>query len=162
MRYSKGFKASIVRKTVDGTGRSVSEIAKECGVHPATISAWIEQQKTGTMSHDGSGAIPPAHRHPGEKLALLLESKTVATDEMGDWLRRHGLHSEHLPLWEQELTTMTNDANKAQKDENATLRKENKRLQKENERQKQALVEAAILLTLKKKHRNLFEDDKED
>ena len=161
MRYSKGFKASIVRKTMDGTGRTVNEIAKECGVHTATIGAWIELYRTGTLSLDGSDAIPPSHRHPGEKLALLLESKTVATDEVGDWLRRRGLHSEHLPLWEQELTSMANDTNKTNKDDNTALRKENKRLQKENERQKQALAEAAILLTLKKKYQNLFEDDKE-
>lgn len=48
------------------------------------------------------------------------------------------------------------------RDENAALRKENKRLQKELARKEKALAEVAVLLTLKKKHPNLFEEDGED
>ena len=34
---------------------------------------------------------------------FLLESKNIREAEMGEWLRRNGLHSEHLGLWEQVL-----------------------------------------------------------
>jgi transposase-like protein len=86
----------------------------------------------------------------------------MAEDGRGEWLRQHGLHSEHLPLWEQELTSIMKDKQTDMRNDNANLRKENKRLQKENERQKKALAEAAILLTLKKKFQNLFVEDEED
>jgi hypothetical protein len=111
---------------------------------------------------DEGDSIPPSERHPGEKLALLLESKTIAAERMGEWLRGHGLHSEHLPLWEQELTTTMNDKDKDSKTAISTLRKENKRLQKELARKEKALAEVAILLTLKKKYPTLFEQEEED
>jgi transposase-like protein len=162
MKYSMGFRASIVRKTQDGTGRSVYEVARETGVSAATISSWKEQYKAGTLSLDGCESVTPSQRSPGEKLSILLESRIIADENRGEWLRQRGLHSEHLPLWEQELTTMMNDKQTTLRSENSILKKDNKRLHKENERQKEALAEAAILLTLKKKFPNLFEESKED
>ena len=162
MKYSMGFRASIIRKTLDGSGRSVYQIAKETGINSATIANWIDQHKAGKLSLDGCDAVTPDQRNPGEKLALLLEGKAMAEEGRGEWLRQHGLHSEHLPLWEQELTAIMNDKQADIRNDNANLRKENKRLQKENERQKKALAEAAILLTLKKKFHHLFAEDRED
>ena len=46
--------------------------------------------------------------------------------------------------------------------ENTELKKDNKKLKKEVERQKEALAEAAILITLKKKYPNLFADSGDD
>lgn len=91
-------------------------------------------------------------------MALLLESKTIGPDSMGEWLRQQGLHSEHLSLWEQELTTMANNTANRKQDENVQLRKENKRLQKELAEKEKALADAAVLLMLKKKHQRLFEE----
>ena len=158
MRYSEGFKASIVRKSQDGLGRSIDDLARDSGVHPATIGRWIQALRAGTLTLDGGDGIQPSHRHPGEKLALLLESKTIGPDGMGEWLRQQGLHSEHLSLWEQELTTMANGTANKKQDENAQLRKENKRLHKELAEKEKALADAAVLLMLKKKHQKLFEE----
>jgi len=81
MRYSMGFKASIVRKSQDGSGRSIDELARESGIHSATIGRWIQQYRAGTLSLDGSDAIQPSHCHPGEKLSLLLEAgQSVPTE----------------------------------------------------------------------------------
>jgi len=151
-----GFRASIVRKTQVGSGKSVYQLSQETGISPATITKWIGQFKAGTLSLDGCDALTPAQRSPGEKLSLLLESRTIPEADRGEWLRQRGLHSEHIPLWEQELTSIMNDKQSNLRDENSQLKRENKRLQKENERQKEALAEAAILLTLKKKYPSLF------
>jgi transposase len=161
MRYSQGFKASIIRKSQDGSGRSLDDLARESGVHPATLGRWIQKFRAGTLAADGTDGILPSQRHPGEKLALLLESRTVSPEGMGEWIRRHGLHSEHLPLWEQELTTMASGKDDQGRNENAQLRKENRQLQKELARKEKALAEAAVLLMLKKKHPALFEGDGE-
>lgn len=158
MRYSEGFKASIVRKSQDGSGRTIDDLSRDSGVHPATIGRWIQAFRAGTLAPDGGDGIQPSHRHPGEKLALLLESKTIGPDSMGEWLRQQGLHSEHLSLWEQELTTMANNTANRKQDENVQLRKENKRLQKELAEKEKALADAAVLLMLKKKHQRLFEE----
>jgi transposase len=161
MRYSKGFKASVIRKVLQSPPRSINEVAKETGIYPATISDWIRQHKAGTLEMDAGDALVPTQRHPGEKMALLLESKTIATEELGEWLRRNGLHSEHLPLWEQELTSIMSNKTDDAKSEIAALRKENKELKKELARKEKALAETAVLLTLKKKFPNLFETDAE-
>jgi len=150
MKYSIGFRASIIRKTLDGSGRSVYQIARETGINYTTITGWIEQHKAGKLSLDGCDAVTPDQRNPGEKLALLLEGKAMAEDGRGELLRQHGLHSEQLPLWEQELTSIMN----------ANLRKENRRLQKENERQKKALAEVAIVLILMSELRRTMRESK--
>jgi transposase len=109
---------------------------------------------------DDSG-LTPSQRSPGEKLALLLESKTLPENALGEWLRQNGLHSEHLALWEQELSTMVRDKQANLNEENKALRKQNKELQKELARKEKALAEAAILITLKKKFPNLFQEEEE-
>lgn len=162
MRYSEGFRASIVKKTQDGSGRSIYQIARETGINPLTIKNWIAKFKHGRLSLDGSDTITPSQRSPGEKLALLLESQTLEDDTKGEWLRTHGLHSEHLPMWEQELVSIMNDKQTDLKAENTQLKKENKALQKEMKRQEKALSELAILISLKKKYPNLFEENEED
>jgi len=162
MRYSSGFKASAVRKIVDGSGRSINDVAKEVGIYPATLSDWIRQHNAGKLGLDEGDSISPNDRNPSERFVLLLESKTIEPDKLGEWLRLHGLHSEHLTLWEQELTDTMADKDKNEKAELASLRKENKSLKKELARKEKALAEAAVLITLKKKYPNLFEQDEED
>jgi transposase len=162
MRYSSGFKASAVRKVIEGTGRSITEVAKETGIYPATLGDWIRRYKDGRLGLEEGDSISPGDRNPGEKLTLLLESKTLAPEKMGEWLRSRGLHSEHLTLWEQELVDTMQDKDIRAKAENAALRKENKALKKELARKEKALAEAAILITLKKKYPNLFEQEEAD
>ena len=162
MKYSAGFRSSIVRKTLDGSGRSISEVAHETGVSDQTIRNWIEKYRAGKLDVDDATGMKPDQRNPAEKLSLLLESKSLDEHSRGEWLRQHGLHSEHLSLWEQELTEVMNDKQSDQKQKNSELNKENKRLKRELERKEKALSEAAVLLTLKKKFRNLFQDEDEE
>lgn len=146
---------------MESDGKRLDVIALENGVHPATLGRWIQLYRNGTLEAAGSDGIQPARRNPGEKLALILESRTIGQADMGEWLRRHGLHTEHLRLWEQELSTMANGTEKKNKDEVPELRKENRALKKELARKEKALAEAAILITLKKNYPTLFEDDRE-
>ena len=88
---------------------------------------------------------------------LWKGKNTKGEEQKGEWLRQHGLHSEHLPLWEQELTAVMNNKQSDLNQKNAELKKENKRLQKELERKEKALAEAAVLLTLKKIPHSVFE-----
>lgn len=162
MKYSPGFRSSVVRKTLDGSGRSVAEVARETGVSYATIVNWKEKYRVGKLDVDDATGATPDQRSPGEKLKLLLASRTLDEEQKGEWLRQHGLHSEHLPLWEQELTAAMNDKQTDLNQKNNELKKENRRLQRELARKEKALAEAAVLLTLKKKFRNLFATEDEE
>ncbi len=50
MKCSMGFRASTVRKTQEGSGRTVYEVAKETGVSPVTITTWIQLYRKGKLS----------------------------------------------------------------------------------------------------------------
>lgn len=162
MKYSPGFRSSVVRKTLDDSGRSVAEVSRETGVSYATVLSWIKKYRLGKLDVDDATGMTPDQRNPGEKLTLLLESKTLEEDQRGEWLRQHGLHSEHLPLWEQELTAVMNNKQTDLNQKNNELKKENRRLQRELTQKEKALAEAAVLLTLKKKFRNLFSTEDEE
>ena len=162
MKYSPGFRSSVVRKTLDGSGRSIAQVSRETGVSYATIANWIDKHRLGKLDVDDATGLTPDQRNPGEKLTLLLESRTLDGDQKGEWLRQHGLHSEHLTLWEQELTAVMNDKQTDLNQKNNELKKENKRLQRELAQKEKALAEAAVLLTLKKKFRNLFASEDEE
>ncbi|NCC66393.1 MAG: helix-turn-helix domain-containing protein [Spirochaetia bacterium] len=168
MKYSKGFKSSIVRRVVEDGTKNVHQVSKETGISSATINSWIEMHKAGRLTLDSTDELTPSSRSPGEKLALLLESKMLDDESRGEWLRKQGLHSEHLPLWEQELAGMVQDKESALKNENTNLKKEKKQLEKElraKERElaekEKALADAAVLLLLKKKHQKLFQEEEE-
>ena len=37
MKYSEGFKASVVKRTQDGSGRTIAQVAGEVGLSPSTL-----------------------------------------------------------------------------------------------------------------------------
>jgi transposase-like protein len=163
MRYSEGFRNSVLRKVLPPESRSVYAVAKEVGVSPMTLQNWLNKVKEGKMIIDSKGVEPtPSERGPAEKLRLLLESRTLSEDQKGDWLRRHGMHTEHLSLWEQELEGIVTDKQQNLKQENSDLKKENKELKKELARSQAAMAEALALLTLKKKADRLLGLDEEN
>jgi transposase len=152
MKYSEGFRNSVLKKVLPPNNQSVYSVAKEVGVSAITIHSWLSKLKDGTLSFNREGADPtPSQRDVSEKFKLLLESKMLPDEEMGEWLRQHGLHSEHLVLWEQEMEGIVTDKQQDLKHQIAKLKKEIKLLKKERVRDKSAMAEALALLTLKKK-----------
>ena len=98
--------------------------------------------------------IIPKEKSNLEKFSILLESRSIAEDKKGEWLRENGLHAEHLTLWEQELAknmSTKTEGNESLKAANKKLEKDNRELQKELKRKEKALAEMAALYTLKKK-----------
>jgi transposase len=163
MRYSKGFRNGVLRKVLPPESRSVSSVAREVGISPVTLQSWLNRVREGTLDVDHEGFEPtPEQRAAAEKFRILLESKTKDTESLGEWLRQHGLHSEHLTLWEQELEGLVTDKQQDLKKENAELKKAVRRLERENQRQQAAMAEALALITLQKKTAKLFESDAED
>jgi transposase len=161
MRYSKGFKTSVLKKILPPAERSVREVAKETGVSENTIYIWLKKLQNGTFNTDDS-ELRPNDRSIKEKLRLLLEGRSKSEDELGKWLRENGLHSEHLTLYEQEIKDIVTDRNEKYKEENKKLRKEKKALEKELRRKEKALAEMAALLTLKKKADEIWGEPEED
>jgi len=163
MRYSQGFKHSVLRRVLPPSNEMISSVARETGVSDQTIRNWLGHYNDGRMSVDTEGFEPnPSQRGAREKFRLLLEGKQLSEEQLGEWLRRHGLHSEHLTLWEQELEGIVMDKQEQLRRKNKELEQENRRLKREAQRNEKAMAEALALLTLKKKAEKLFASDEEE
>jgi transposase len=163
LKYSIGFRNSILRKVLPPENRSVASVAREAGISAVTIQSWIGKVKDGTLELASEGFEPtPGQRSPAEKFRLLLQGKLLPEDQRGEWLRQNGLHAEHLTLWEQELSSTMADQHHDLKAEVAALKKQNKALEKELTRKEKALAEVVALLTLKKKLTDRFGEAEAD
>ncbi len=160
-KYSTGFRNNILRKVLPPNNRPIALVSREEGVSQQAIKNWIARVKDGTLDLM-SGELDPDQRSVTEKLSLLLESRSIQEDKLGEWLRQNGLHTEHLSLWEQELRHKMSDQDKAVREENRKLKKENKNLHKELQRKEKALAEMAALMVLKKKADVLWGEDEVD
>ena len=161
MRYSSGMKAAIIKRILPPNEESVAAVSRETGVSAATIHYWKKQAAEGMLDL-GDGEVRPRDRSPAEKFTLLLESRSIDEEQHGEWLRSHGLHTEHLPLWEQELREIVTEKEKKQREELAELKRKNKELDRELRRKDKALAETAALLALKKKAEAIWGDDEDD
>lgn len=160
MRYSNGFRQSIMKRVVPPACQPVKEVSLEVGISEQTIRNWMEKAKSGRLDV-ADGEIAPGDRQASEKLKLVIESKGIEPERMGEWLRGQGLHSEHIALWEQELATIVADKDDATKAENQLLKKKLKETERELARKEKALAELAALLALKKKAAAIWGDDEE-
>lgn len=163
MRYSHGFKNSVLVKLLPPVNQNVAAVARDTGVTEQTIRNWLSQYNDGKMAIETDGFEPnPSHRGAREKFRLLLEGKQLDDAKLGDWLRKNGLHTEHLALWEQELEGIVMDKQEELRRKNKELKKENRRLKRDAQRNEKAMAEALALLTLKKKAERLFDSDEDD
>ena len=162
-RYSQGFKNAVLLRVLPPNNQSISAVARDTGVTEQTLRNWLAQYKDGTLSVDTDGAFPtPGQRSVREKFRLLMQGKQLSEEQLGEWLRTHGLHTEHLALWEQELEGVVMDKQEELRQKNKEQAQEIRRLKREAKRNEKAMAEALALLTLKKKVDKLFESDEED
>jgi transposase len=160
MKYSMGFKQGILKKVLPPESRPVHEVSKEVGIAEQTIRNWMERAKDGTLIAE-DGEIAPRERRASEKLKLVIESKSIEPERMGEWLRERGLHSEHIALWEQELANIVADKDDALKQELQRTKKKLKETERELARKDKALAEFAALVALKKKAEAIWGDGEE-
>ncbi|MGH9439915.1 MAG: transposase [Terriglobia bacterium] len=161
MRYSQGFKESVLKKVLPPESKSVAEVSRDTGIAAWTIYQWKRAVREGKLDEAG-GQLRPEDRNPGEKLRLVIEGSALEEARRGEWLREHGLHTEHLRLWEQELRDIVSDKDRKLRQEPAETKKRLKEKERELARKEKALAEVAALLTLKKKADAIWGDDEED
>jgi transposase len=152
---------SILKKVLPPEGRSISEVSRETGVNPQTIRNWINRSQSGILA-DGAQDSCPRFLTPKEKYQLVVEAAGIDDEQLGEFLRERGLHSEHITIWDQELRDMIEKKNEQQDKENKALKKKVKELEKELQRKEKALAEAAALLILKKKLDALTREREDD
>lgn len=161
MEYPAAFKTEMVRKMSGPHARSARELAQEAGVHQTTLSYW--KREAGKFD-DMTGKIKkhkrPADRKPEEKLDLVLQASLLMDEELGEFLRRNGLHEADLERWRQEALTGLGDRRPEKK--RSSDAQQIRKLEKELTRKDRALAEVAALLVLQKKAREIWGDGDDD
>lgn len=81
----------------------------------------------------------PQERSAAEKLKTVIEFESLPTEKRGEFLRREGLHSDHIDAWKKSMQAGLEPARKI------------KELEREPHRKDKALAETTALLVLKTK-----------
>ncbi len=154
MKFTEGFKKSMVEKLLTPGGLGISELSKEIGVSNQTLYNWRDK-----FVNEDDTAKSPRKWNMREKYSALIEAAGFSGEELGKWLRQTGLRSEHLELWRKEIEQLVSSPK--DKEEIRKLKSENKKLRKELHRKEKALAETAALLTLKKKAAAIWGEEEE-
>jgi transposase len=167
--YSRSFKALMVRKVADPSGASTTSIAEEAGVSRSTLYRWLSETDTVDVADQPdppsfsqslrrmSTMKRPQDWTPEEKLAAVLEAASLSEEDLGPFLRSQGLHEAHLQQWHDQMLVGLEPLEGKRNE-----RKRIHELEKEIQRKDKALAEAAALLVLKKKARDLWVDEDDD
>lgn len=150
---SEEFKKSAVQKFHSRGARSVEEVAGGIGV-----SAWSLYQWSKRFSAIDPGMKKsekrPQDRSASEKLKVVIEFESLAVDKRGEFLRREGLHLEHLEAWKKSMQAALEPGWKLTANERAERAEDKKKireLERDLHRKDRALAETTALLVLKKK-----------
>ena len=161
MKYSAAFKAKMVQKMLGG--RSANALAQEAGLHQPTLSKWLRDasslqavKRRGKSEQGKTEGRRPDDWSAEDKLEAVLEAKRLSGSDLGEFLRRQGLHEEQLRQWEAAAVESLRGRKSAGKSAEAKRVKE---LERELRRKEKALAEAAALLVLRKKAEALWGDE---
>jgi len=172
VEYSTKFKRTMIKKLVGSGRRTATALAKETGISQSTLSRWLNTAgSVGGMSDDRD---PVTKRRPKdwsaeEKLEAVTEAERLSEEELGEFLRRKGLHEAQLTEWRDLARDGALGALGSRKA--GIPRKESpskgearqiRELERELKRKDKALAETAALLVLQKKVRAIWGDGDDD
>lgn len=145
------FRRAAVEKLHRRGVRTVEEIAGGLGVSSWSLYQWSKR-------YDNAEGMKknrrPGDRSAQEKLKAVIEFEGLAGDKQGEYLRREGLHSDHIGAWKKSMEAGLESGggvHQATRAERAADKRKIKELEKELHRKDRALAETTALLVLKKK-----------
>ena len=156
--YSTAFKANIVRQLASPGGPSASALSKEVGVCQPTLSRWLREAGDRVTAMKKPTNKRPRDWSPEEKMAAVVDASSVSEEQLGAFLRRKGLHQAQLDQWREAMVLALGGEHKRKAISSAQARRL-RELEKELRRKDKALAEAAALLVLKKKAREIWGDE---
>ncbi|MFQ5544264.1 MAG: transposase [Nitrospiria bacterium] len=150
MRHSVEFKKLAVQKYLSRGNRTVNDILEEIGVASPTLYQWRDQFASVLGMKKPT---KPQSRSVDEKLKALTEYDALPPEKRGEYLRKKGLHEEHLIEWRSQVEEALLPKKKSlrERQELAAEKNKVKQLEREIRRKDKALAEVSALLVLKKK-----------
>jgi transposase-like protein len=145
------FRKAAVEKFQSRGSRSVEEVARVLGVSSWSLYQW---RKRYGKADEMKNHRRPADRRVQEKLKAVIEFEGLEGEKQGEYLRREGLHSEHIAGWKKSMEAGLGGGGgltAANRSEWAADKKKIKELERDISRKDRALAETTALLVLKKK-----------
>jgi len=108
MQYSSGLKARMIQRMSGRDSLSANKLSEEVGISQNTPSRWLreapEEKKVKRNGHLAERSpMRPEAVPPAEKLRLVMEASTLSENELGEFLRRNGLHEAQLEAWRKKV-----------------------------------------------------------
>jgi transposase-like protein len=158
--YNESFKSKMVQRLVGPGAVSANQLAREVGIHQATLSRWLLQSKD-RMDGVKLGR-PPEPRRPEdwsaeERLRVVMEASRLRDEELGAFLRREGIHEATLAEWRTAVLEALGPQKRVTSDSRRV-----RELEKQLRRKDKALAETAALLVLQKKVQAIWGDEDDD
>lgn len=166
MEYSELVRARMVRRMVGPGALGATALSRETGIPQPTLSRWLRgaaslRLVTPKQDDDRTDAEPTAEPKrpqdwaPMERMQFVLDAHGLGDQELGELLRRRGVHREQLDLWRAEADGFGQHPTSRRSPESKRIRE----LEREVARKDKALAETAALLVLQKKLQLLFPAD---
>lgn len=164
MEYSDVVKARMVRRMLGPNGVSATALEAETGIPQPTLSRWLRATASikgvSRTKPSTTPTTPPAPETPAtpkrpqdwsamERAQAVLAASELADEELGEFLRRQGLHREQLDEWRSAFEEALAQPRRSHRPSNDAKRI--KELEREIARKDKALAETAALLVLKKR-----------
>lgn len=151
--YSPSFKEAALQKLLAPANRPVREIAEEMGCSAVTLYDW--KKKCGSIADmkKHNDKRRPKDWTAEEKFSAIFTYEKLPPEEQGAFLRKHGLHTEHIEAWKKSMKMALDQQKTERAHRLELLEKERtiKELKNNLQRKDKALAETTALLVLKKK-----------
>jgi transposase len=170
MEYAENVKARMLRRMLGPDAVTATSLAQETGISQATLSRWRAAASIKGVSSTKPTQPPTpetttvAKRQQDwtalERAQAVLAASALGEAELGEFLRREGLHREQLDAWKDALEEALAQPQRGRR--TTSDAKRIKELEREVARKDKALAETAALLVLKKKMSLLLGDEADD
>ena len=150
---------------------SAFRLSKEVGVSQSQLSRWLRVAPTLSLvskkskEHAEHGEARTTSRTPEEKVRIVMSAAALKSDELGEFLRREGVHEAELEQWRTAVVDAAKsafDGGPTRSPGRGTEAKRIKEHERELRRKDKALAETAALLVLQKKVREIWGDADDD
>jgi transposase-like protein len=175
MHYPDVFKNAMIQKMTGPAAISATALSKQVDVPQSTLSKWLRIAGAGPSYKFPNNVkdypnmtkttLPrrPNDWNAEDKLKIVMEATSLDDEDLGEFLRKKGLHQTHLEQWRlQMLDGLQHDFSKKHRKQAKQKKADAKRirvLEKELKRKDKALAETAALLVLKKKVQEIWGDE---
>lgn len=165
MEYTEGFRARMIERLAGPDPISATALAKEVGVSQNTLSRWLREAPTlsimGSKKNERRGGARSPRKWSGvEKLQVVLEAAKIPDAELGEFLRKKGIHESDLKAWRETAREALEGIDKAAK-HSAAAERRIKDLEQNLAKKDKRLKAVNALLELQKKVREIWGDAEE-